>query len=132
MALRWSLISPKWNLRHLISSGSASKVISFCFWLMGLFDWTIDPKKRITHIIDTLKIADYETFSLCSSYIDGKDRILGKGYGATGIIPSLECTALLRYPGDCFHSVVRDHFNPATCPCDMAMPGTGLICKFKT
>jgi hypothetical protein len=29
----------------------------------SLFDWTIDPKKRITHIIDTLKIADYEAFS---------------------------------------------------------------------
>ncbi len=28
----------------------------------SLFDWTIDPKKRITHIIDTLKIADYQAF----------------------------------------------------------------------
>jgi hypothetical protein len=90
--------------------------------------WTIDPKKRITHIIDTLKIADCETFPFGLAIIDGKGRILGKGYGATGIIPSLEWTVVLRY---CFHSVVTDHFNPETCPCDMAMPGTSLICKFK-
>jgi len=62
MVLRRSLISQRWILRNLISSDRASKVISFCFWLMSLFDWTIDPKKRITHIIDTLKIADYEAF----------------------------------------------------------------------
>jgi len=90
MVLRWPLISQKWNLRRLISSGGASKVISFCFWLVSLFDWTIDPKKRITHIIDTLKIADYVAFPFGLARIEfwAKDMVL---LGSYLVLSGLRC-----------------------------------------
>jgi hypothetical protein len=78
MVLRWSLISPKRNLRHLISSGGASKVISFCFWLNHR------PKKENHSYYWHSQNCRLWSLSLWSSYIDGKGRILGKGYGAMG------------------------------------------------